>query len=270
MSEGKDIYPLEILPKSYYKKRLNVDKLIIKYKDLFVVRLVDGKKDDYTKTTQEGEKVLDDKVLGCNMANLSLNLAGGRFNTSCDAHLRFLPISEYGRAVWDGGSVRQEEFASTENYSFHETCFGLAFYVKDIHEKTFPFHRQFKTSEERDEYEKIVIEITSKKERQYDAHLVGKFEEKNRNVSVKPRIKVHHSPTNGNYWHMTLDTYRPTDRDYVKSDDKKNSWDRNMFKALKQHLLQACRCNKELNYHISSLFYTRLLYLFLPICAKND
>lgn len=270
MSEGKDIYPIEILPKSCYKKRMNVDKLIKKYKGLFVVRLVDGKEDDYIKTFKEGEKEYDDKVLGCNMANLSLNLAGGKFNTSNDAHLRFLPTSEYGRAVWDGSSVRQVEFASSENYSFHEPCFGFAFYVNDIHEQTFPFHKQFKTQEERDEYEKKVIEATNKVEKLYDAHLVGKFEGKNKNVIVKPRIKVHHSPTNGNYWHMTLDTYRPTNKNFVQSDEKKSNWDRNMFKALKQHLLQVRKVDNNLNYRISSLFYIRLPYLLTPLCAKND
>jgi hypothetical protein len=270
MTEKKDVYPIEILPKSCYKKRLNVDKLIKKYNSLLVVRLVEGKEGDYLKTTIEGEKEFDDKVFGCNMANLSMNLAGGKFNTSKDAHLRFLPTSEYGKAMWDGVSVRKEEFTSPDNYAIHEPCFGLVFYVGDIHEKAFPFHKQFKTQDERDKYEKKVIDATSKKEKQYDAHLVGKFEEKNKNVSVKPRIKVHHSPTNGNYWHMTLDTYRPSDKNYVTPDEKKSSWDRNMFKALKQHLIQASKGEKNLDYHISSHFYIRWPYLFIPLCVKID
>ena len=91
MPNMSDSYPQEIFPKFIYKRRLNVDKLLASHPDLLVVRVVDGDIGQYQSITQGGEQVLTDKVCKNNMANLSMNLAGGLFDVSVDVNV----ISSY-------------------------------------------------------------------------------------------------------------------------------------------------------------------------------
>lgn len=267
MDEKREPYPIIILPQRKYKKRLCIEKLLNKYVDLMAVRLVCGVEEDFVLESESGEKVIQDSVFTSSMANLSINLAGGVFDTSAEEHLRFLPISEYGKAQWKGGKVDVGAFSSTESYTFNVPCFGLCFSVNAIHERSFPFHKGFKNQQERDEYAKQVDEATTEEEKRYDANIVGEFK-KNSPVSVRGRIKVHHSPTNGNYWHITLDTYRPNEKDFVLPDGKRQSSDKQMFKALKQDLVQRCAVNASPNYKISKFAYLRWPYLlWAPIAG---
>ena len=256
----KEPYPQEILPRRVYKKRLNVDRLLRRYRDLLVVRQVKGEKSRYQLITGNGECVLQDSVFGSSMANLSLNLAGGLFNTSHDAHLRFLPTKEEAKELWTGGNVSSEIVAQEDSYSIDNPCFGLCFLVRKIHDRTFPFYKHFDTQAERDEYEHQANMATSEKEKKYDAHLVEAFENKKSNVLVRPRIKVHHAPTNANYWHITLDTYRPTDTEPVGPEEKLTSSDKKMFKALKQDLMQNSTTDTEPDYKLSRCSYLRWPY----------
>ena len=264
MDVKQESYPIEIIPQTKYKKRLCVDKLLDKYADLMVVRLVCGTIDDFVLVTEEGETIVSDTVFANSMANLSLNLAGGVFNTNADKHLRFLPVCEYGKSPWNGKAVDANVFKSKESYSFNSPCFGLCFPVISIHKMTFPFYKGFKNQQERDEYARQVYEATTEEEKRFDAHIVGEFK-KNNPVSVKGRIRVHHSPTNGNYWHITLDTYRPNEKHFVQPEGKKLSSDKQMFKALKQDLVQRCKINVGPNYKISQRFYLRWPYFILAV-----
>ena len=265
MKEIPQHYPLEILPSPFYKKRFSVEKLLRKYDALMVVRLVMGIKDDYMLRTEAGNEILSDKVFS-NVANLSLNLAGGKFDTSVNGHLRFLPKNDYGKNIWNGGSVNIKEFKSRDSYEEYNPCFGLCFYACDIHKKTFPFFNFFETKKARDEYQKSVLASTAKWDGSNDARIVGAFESKKNNVSVYARLELNHAPTNGNYWHVTLDTYRPSETDYVHSDGKRQSADKRMFKALKQDLIQKCFFEKEVDYNISQCYYMRFPYWLLCKC----
>lgn len=251
----KPKYPEEIIPRPNYKYRMKVDDLLEKYAKLLVVRVVEGHPEDYYIFTQEGEAVLSDKIFKNNMANLSLNLSGGLFNTDNTAHLRFLPATKEASEIWESSSVPMELYDSEECYHFYDTCFGLCFFVYNIHNRTFPFHKHFANQEERDNYETTVKTVKTELADNYDAQFVGAFVNNKTPVLVKPLIRVHHIPTMVNYWHMTLDTYRPTDSGYIKATDKQNSSDRKMLKALKQDLLQCCQININPDYSIEECDY---------------
>ena len=81
---------------------------------------------------------------------------------------------------------------------------------------------------------------------------------------MRGRLEVHHAPTNGNYWHTTLDTYRPTDRAFVKSTGDRQNSDRNMFKALKQNLLQCYEVDCIPQYKISRCHYLKWYACIVP------
>ncbi len=56
---------------------------------------------------------------------------------------------------------------------------------------------------------------------------------------------------------MTLDTTRPTDADPVGANERLDSSDRKMFKALKQHLTLCCCVNIGADYEIAERDYMR-------------
>lgn len=253
----KPKYPEEIIPYPNYKNRMDVDELLKKYSKLLVVRVVEGHPEDFYNCTQKGEIELSPDVFKNNMANLSLNLAGGLFNTDSNVHLRFLPATKEASEIWNSNSnyVPVELYASEECYHFYEKCFGVCFFVYDIHNRTFPFYKHFETQKDRDIYEVAVKTAKTESTNSYDAQFVGAFVDKRTSVLVKPLIRVHHMPTMVNYWHMTLDTYRPTDSDYIEATEKQSSSDRKMLKALKQDLLQCCFINKNPDYSIEKCDY---------------
>lgn len=251
----KPKYPAEIISNPIYKQRMRTDDLLIKYPRLLVVRQVDGCPEDYFIMTSEGNKELSEKVFKSSLANLSMNLAGGLFDTRSNGHLRFLPATKEAAETWDGGHVPEELYATEDCYNFYETCFGLCFYVCNIHNRTFPFYKHFDSQEERDQYEAKTRAATSESEKEYDAHFVGAFENSRTKVLVKPRIKVNHLPTKVNYWHMALDTYRPTDLEPVHPTERQNASDRKMFKALKQDLMQNYIINLHPEYTIEGCDY---------------
>lgn len=267
MDFKKRSYPLEILPLPHFKKAINIDKLLKFYDDLLVARLVKGCVDDYKKEMDNGEVEMDDTVFENSMANLSLNLAGGRFVIDKEAHLPFLAISEYGTSNWNGSKVEVQAFGQQDSYSYNVPCFGLCFRVKDIHKKTFPFHKGFGSEQDRDKYEKQVQEATDGWTGSADAKLVGAFVNKRSVVTVYGRLELHHSPTNGNYWHTTLDTTRPAETDYIHPDGKKQSSDRNMFKALKQNLLQCREIDTLPVYKIAHKYYIKWYARLIPCFA---
>lgn len=263
----KDAYPTEIMPHVSYKRRLRISKLLKKYCGLMVVRQVKGLPDDFMFVTENGGKVLQTTVFDSSMANLSLNLAGGVFDTSNDAHLRFLPLSEDATSLWQGGKINPAIVATEDTYSFTSPCFGLCFLVSKIHDRTFPFYKFFNSKEERDEYAQKVHEATTERKKTYDAHLVSAFKNKKSEVRVYPRIKVHHAPNNANYWHATLDTYRPIDKTPVQPTEVLGNSDRKMFKSLKQDLLQNYSINKLPDYRIRRCTYIKWQYRLCPLKA---
>lgn len=266
MNQGQTSYPLEVLPLSCYKKRLNIDKLLNKYNELMVVRLVHGNTDKYKIITDKGEERISDSVFENSMVNLSMNLAGGKFNTNKEAHLPYLTKSEYGISEWNGKHVDKKEFLYKENYMFNSPCFGLCFLVKDIHETTFPFHKSFNSQAERDNFKQDVQKATKDWHGSYDAKLVSAFENKHVPVTVRGRLKIHHMPTNGNYWHVTLDTYRPQNKKFVNPSEKQNNPDKKMFKALKQILIQGDKYKIDTipKYKISRQYYIKWYALIIP------
>ena len=116
--------------------------------------------------------------------------------------------------------------------------------------------------------QKKAILATTEREREYDAHVVGAFKDKKSKVSINPRLKVHHSPNNANYWHMTLDTYRPVDKDPVAPGERIDNSDRKMFKALKQDLVQCYDIDKLPGYKIKRYLFMKWQYWLLSLVAN--
>ena len=263
MAKSHESYPVRILPHPHYKKKMSLGKLLRSYPELMVVRLVDGVVDDYCDFGPKGERVLTQKVFKNSMANLSLNLAGGLFDTAPTEDLRYLPTKKEATEGWNGQSVPEHLFHSDDCYEVYEPCFGICFHVADIHNRTFPFPKHFDSAQQRDEYAVKAYAATTPEEKEYDAHIVGAFVSNKQNVMVYPIIKVHHSPSMVNYWHMTLDTKRPIDTHYIQPEERQDSSDRKMFKSLKQDLLQHVQIDEIPDYHIAPCHYLKWQYYLI-------
>lgn len=247
-------YPLSVYPHTSYRRKLGLERLLKAYPDLMVVRKVDGNPDKVIARGESGEPIVTMAVFNCNMVNLSLNLAGGLFHVDSSRDLRYLPVKPEAILPWNG-----EEPSETlcDEYNFTAECFGLCFEIRDIHRRTFPFLRHFDNQGARDEYAQRLGTATSPVLRKMNAHLVGLFDSKVKKAEVRPRIMVHHSPTMANYWHMTLDTYRPEDNIYVRPEEKLSSTDRKMFVSLKQDIINHCIVNEKPNYKLKRWDYKK-------------
>lgn len=270
MERWHESYPVKILPHPHYKKKMSLDKLLRSYPELMVVRLVDGVVDDYCDVNPKGERVLTQRVFKNSMANLSLNLAGGLFNTAPDGDLRFLPTQKDAVSDWNGEYVSAKLFCSDDCYEMFEPCFGICFNVIEIHNRTFPFPKHFDSVQQRDEYAEKAYSVATPEEKEYDAHIVEAYVSNKQNVMVYPIIKVHHSPSMANYWHMTLDTKRPIDTHYIQPAERQDSSDKKMFKSLKQDLLQHIHVDVIPNYRISPTHYIKWQYYLLRIIKRHS
>ena len=260
MTSQNNSYPIDIIPRISYKIEMDVGLLLSKYPNLLVARLVEGKYEDYCSVSESGERFLTDRVFKNNMANLSFNLGGGRFDIDSHEHLRFLPVNKESSTRWNGRIVPKRLYNTSSFYTTYPICFGLCFYVKDIHNRTFPFYKHFDSEEDRNNYQERVSQKPTDKEMSFDAHVVGAFEKKYKRALVNPQIRVHHMPTMVNYWHMTLDTYRPINEKYIQPDEKQDSSDKSMFKALKQDLIQYHHVNERPNYCLDKIDYKKAIF----------
>lgn len=250
---NKKGYPKEILPHPSYRRKLGLERLLSAYPGLMAVRKVDGKPEDFEHKGSQGKTYIMPEVFEGNMANLSMNLAGGLFDVRSNKHLPYLPVNDEAKSDWDG---REPSESLYSDYS-EKKCFGLCFLISRIHRRTFPYCRCFNTQKDFDEYQKKVEEAALDTRRDKDLILVGRFVSKFEPVELRPYIMIHHSPTNVNYWHVTLDTRRPTDNSFIDSQEKQTNQDKKMFMALKQDLVHHCKVNVSPNYKLKRLDYKK-------------
>lgn len=250
---SKSGYPKQILPHPSYRRKLGLERLLVEYPNLMAVRKVDGKPEDYEHNGDKGGIFISLEMFKGNMANFSMNLAGGLFDVRPSKHLPYLPTFAEATEDWDGKEPKEDFYAE---YRSNE-CFGLCFLIRTIHRRPFPYYRCFDNQKAYDEYVTKVEGAALATRREKDEILVGKFLSKSDNVELRPFIKVHHAPTKVNYWHITLDTRRPTDVDYIKPKDKPISQDKRMFVALKQDLVHHCRVNLKPSYRLKRLDYKK-------------
>lgn len=234
----KSKYPQHILPREGYVNPLKIDDLLKEHQDLFLVRQLPGNKDNYMHNMEGGGRTLSPKLVfkNQNLANYSLNLSGGKFNTKPKKDLRFLPEATDGGGDWHNGFVSKEICKAQDSYKITEPCCGLIIRARDLHHQTFPSTRSFNNPNEYETYLKEVDQVISIETMLYDKELVGKYNGKKGMVNIKGRVKINHRPTKMNYWHYTMDTYRPNELTPIMS-DQITSRDKRMFEALKQNLL---------------------------------
>ncbi len=254
----RKIYPKQILPSSKYLPKLDISDLQKKYPYLAVVRQIKGTLKEFLVQTEKGKYRFSDNIFNCNVANLSMNLLGGKFLGH--KHIKFLPKNE-GCREW--GGTDNYPIANETNFSVTEPCFGIYFFIKDIHNVTFPFKKTFQSQQERDEYA-LAAEETSK-ELNIEQIVVGHFTNSTTPVEIQSRTEIDHAPNRLNYWHIVLNTYSPISSKPIPN-DRCSSGNRKILKALKIDLLEKAKDSISINYTIKRCYYKRELTLWDKLC----
>lgn len=224
-------YPYEVVPKATYKELLEFKVLKHDYPNMLVLRMVKGRKEDYYDASSNN-KELTDRIFQGSIQNLSMNLLGGKFEIK---HHSFLPKNN-GASNWDGNNIKLSQYK--DSYIDENPAFYICFNVEEIDGKTYPFPNPFNTQEERDSMEKEATATLNKHGLNIDQEIVEKFRSPRDNVNIQVLMKLNHHPTMLNYWHITLDTTRPDNPEYIMPCEKLNSRDKRQMKAFKQHLME--------------------------------
>lgn len=225
-------YPNEVVPKATYKKQLVFKALKSDYPNMLVLRMVRGQKEDYYDDSSDVQE-LTDRIFQGTIQNLSMNLLGGKFKIE---HHSFRPKNDGASDEWNGGDVNLSKYRNS--YIDEIPSFYVCFNVDDIDGTTYPFPVKFNNQEERDAMEEKAKSILVEREVQIDQDVVDKFVSSENKVNVQVLMQLVHRPNNLNYWHVTLDTTRPDNSEYIMPDEKLNSRDKRQMKAFKQHLME--------------------------------
>lgn len=178
---GRLDYPFCILPRKFYKKTIDVPKLINKQKVVFIRRSQKSLEESFN-VLGETITLKEDSISYQEIPELSLNLLGGKYK---EDHLRFrvFPKSP-GCAKWDG-KLRIVLLNYKESYEEISVPCEIYFDGNAIHDHEVPYNRQH--SKELEKLAKSLPEVISMENGVYKMH--GK-------------IGFEAVPINLNYWHV--------------------------------------------------------------------
>lgn len=200
--KGELDYPLSILPKKYYIRQMDMNKICTEIAPI-IVRRSEKKQDEvFNKLGSLLENVFSEKEI----PNMSMNLLGGQFKSE---HIQFNPTKEATK-IWDG----QELIFYSKYHSLVQkltTTTPIFFDVENIHNITLPYQRS---------KDKSISKLI-------DA-LYPKPMEKEGIYELKGKSLVSHEPTLLNYWHVEFQIKDFEDK-LIK--DTKSAWRKNVIET---------------------------------------
>ena len=203
-------YPTIILPRRYYKEKIDIICLFEDLKDFWVSRRGEG---DFKKVASQygGGWKIERDVFGDKIVGYSMNLEGAYFDGNKHACIR--------------------QIGKGSDYWVNKKAIFLPCFLKDFM-KVKGFSIFYKASLFHDvdiPYEKKV-QKSEYKVLNTDAHkhkiILDKFEEEGL-VKVNAHTYIKHAPTNLNYWHVQLQTFAANDD--TKELDSQSKWRKVIF-----------------------------------------
>lgn len=172
-------YPNTIIPQTYYKERIDISS-VLKLKRPCIVR--SSSKPFEETFNVETETLREDVILPKDVIELSMNLMGGRLKIR---HLNYR-VKKAAMNIWskpEKPTIRKYQGL----YEKTKIAIPIYFYLKDIHDKPFPYYRTNDT-----EAKKLIqfLNITPR--------VV------NDNVEFEGKCFVKHTPNKLNYWHVEI------------------------------------------------------------------
>lgn len=101
-------YPIEIIPKSYYSRRIDLEKVLAHSGCFYVCRTLYSPIEDIISEDFDGNKILDIDAFKEHVVGLSVNLMGGHYNES---HLVYSTRMKHPSSEdWKGQTIKLTDF----------------------------------------------------------------------------------------------------------------------------------------------------------------
>lgn len=220
-------YPIRILPKKQYVKRIDIDNLYAMCQESLLVRRLDC--DGIPFHYIGGRKLLNEGVIGDDVLDWSTNLLGGEFKIE-DICWRQLGK---GIADWNDEDVNICDYDGSYELTNLTNCVFISLCC--LHNQIIPYRRKFGSRKDLEQYSEITSE--------FDKNVMAQWNADNE-LECHATITVEHKPTMLNYWHMTIEI-SPKDFDApIPRDSKKNkSLKKRVKEALHMHILSNVICD---------------------------
>jgi len=180
-SIGKYKYPNSILPKNYYRRIIEIDK-ILKTQELITIRRSKKKENEIFN---DCGILRDDVIIDKDIPGLSMNLLGSKYKIN---YIKYVPkIKTKATEEWNGiEAVYISEFFKC--YSVLDEYSAIFFNVSDLHNVNIPYNKKKDDS---------VIQILRKLSLKYEISENGQ-------IKSEGKALVEHVPIYLNYWHLEL------------------------------------------------------------------
>ncbi len=209
-------YPQCILPRPIYLDLITAEEFWSKINGLVIQRRCADNVD---------RSVMTPEIFGDNLAEMSVNLLGGKFLPD---HVKFTP---------KGPKPLDANIPFDGTYYYSSEANGVYISISDIHDCTFPSVRRFPNQQE---FDKVKTAITDTRESD-KARLVAAFQKrkgfsKDTEYEVTYRISVMHRPTNANYWHCQIEIAPACEGGKIVNKEK-SEWQKDALRALTNFLV---------------------------------
>lgn len=221
-------YPIRILPKKQYVKRIDIDKLYTLCKESLLTRRLDCEGTPFHYIG--GRKILNEGIINDDVLDWSTNLLGGKFK------IKDICWRQIGKGIteWNNEDVNICDFdgcyelIKSTNYVF------IPLYC--LHNQIIPYRRKFGNKKDLEQYT-IKTNVLDK---DFIEHWTTEDE-----IECRATITVEHKPTMLNYWHMTVEIAPEDFKAPIPRDSKKNkSLKKRVKEALHMHILNNVICKE--------------------------
>lgn len=211
-------YPIEIIPKSYYSRRIDLEKVLAHSGCFYVCRTVYSPIEDIISEDFDGNKILDIDAFKEHVVGLSVNMMGGHYNES---HLVYFTRMKHPSSEdWKGQTIKLTDFVG--GFDRHPQAYPIYYSSEVLHRQPVR-HSFFKPDKGRKQ---------SLKESFGDScdEIFGD------EWRTQCEIFIAHKPTNLNYWHMQLEM-KPALEDDDKSFKNDKAWRKDIYAQLISDIL---------------------------------
>lgn len=221
-------YPIRILPKEQYVRRIDVGLLHKECQTSLLARRLDAEECPFHYIG--GRKLLNEGVINDDVLDWSTNLLGGEFKIE-DVFWR-----QKGEGIeeWNDGDVDICKYNGCYEHTKSSYCVFIA--INSLHNITVPYKRVFGSKSDLEKYLEKTHDIT-----------VDAIEQQHAGYEQECRatITIEHKPTKLNYWHMTIEITPKDFTEPITRDGKKNkSVKRRVKEALHLHIIKNVICEE--------------------------
>lgn len=219
-------YPIRILPKIQYVKRINIGDLYTYCKEALLIRRLDCEDNPFHYIG--GRKLLNEGIINDDVLDWSTSLLGGEFK------IEDICWRQIGKGIteWNDEEINICDY--NESYELTKSTYCIFIPLCCLHNQIIPYKRKFGSRKDLEQY--------TEKTKEFDQEVITQWNSEDE-LKCHASITVEHKPIVLNYWHMTIEI-TPYDFELpVARDSKKNrSLKKKVKEALHMHILSNLIC----------------------------